>query len=280
MNWHRLFGLLLTDYFTGLPFIVELEKDLSLKKQLLDVVIVRTGGLAPIALPLPDGLEDLAAHNLITFKSHHEALDDWALKELTGHYVNYRKQVTQADEPMLPETDFRLYAVCSRYPQNLASEAGLDELKAGVYKCRRGSDSIRIIVAGQLPRTEPNALLQLFSASPVAVSFGAAHYRQRSSESSTLLSQLVSRYRQEDTGMSYTMADFRRDYITEHFAKLTEAEQRSLFQSLPLEVRLKDLSLEERLQDLSAEELEAYLQKLRAKPRAPRRNPRRKRPSS
>jgi hypothetical protein len=38
MNWHRQFGLLLSDFFTGSPFVVELEKDLSLKKQLLDVV--------------------------------------------------------------------------------------------------------------------------------------------------------------------------------------------------------------------------------------------------
>jgi len=42
------------------------------------------------AEPMREGLEELAAHNLITFKSHQEALDDWALKELTGHYVNYR----------------------------------------------------------------------------------------------------------------------------------------------------------------------------------------------
>ena len=41
MNWHRLFGLLLTDFFAGSPFVVELEKDLSIKKQLLDVVILR-----------------------------------------------------------------------------------------------------------------------------------------------------------------------------------------------------------------------------------------------
>ena len=40
-NWHRLFGLVLTDFFTGSPYIVELEKDLSLKKQLLDVVIIQ-----------------------------------------------------------------------------------------------------------------------------------------------------------------------------------------------------------------------------------------------
>src|SRR5712692_2455901 len=108
-NWHRLFGLMLTDFFIDSPFIVELEKDLSLKKQLLDVVILRRGE-GRFAGQLPDGFEDLAAHNLITFKSHQEALDDWALKELTGHYVNYRKQVSPSLQRLLPEEQFRLYA--------------------------------------------------------------------------------------------------------------------------------------------------------------------------
>src|SRR5262245_35510796 len=36
-DWHRLFGLLLTDFFTGLPFIVEVERDLSEQQQFLDV---------------------------------------------------------------------------------------------------------------------------------------------------------------------------------------------------------------------------------------------------
>jgi len=35
-DWHRLFGLVLTDFFTGSPFIVELEKDLSIKAQFLE----------------------------------------------------------------------------------------------------------------------------------------------------------------------------------------------------------------------------------------------------
>jgi hypothetical protein len=83
-DWHRLFGLLLTDLFTGSPFIVELERDLSKQKQLLDVVIVRRGR-GRYRGRLPDGLEGLVAHNLITFKSHHEALDAWAVKELVGH---------------------------------------------------------------------------------------------------------------------------------------------------------------------------------------------------
>src|SRR5437667_1794904 len=161
MDWHRLFGLTLMDFFTGSPFIVELEKDLALKKQLLDVVVLRRGP-GPFAGELPDGLDNLAPHNLITFKSHHEALDDWTLKELTGHYVNYRKQCTPRDQPLLPEAEFRLYAVCSRYPQNLADRLLLEVLQSGVYSCERGSDQIRIIVAGQVPDEPHNALLHLF----------------------------------------------------------------------------------------------------------------------
>src|SRR5712691_11800767 len=124
MNWHRLFGLLLTDFFTGSPFVVELEKDLSVKKQLLDVVILRRGK-GRFATRLPDGLDNLATHNLITFKSHQEALDDWALKELTGHYVNYRKQMSPSLEKLLPEADIHLYAVSSRFPHNLANSTEL-----------------------------------------------------------------------------------------------------------------------------------------------------------
>src|SRR5437016_10302103 len=85
-DWHRLFGLLLTDFFTGSPFAVEVERDLSHQQQRLDVIIVRKRK-GRFAGRLPDGLDDLAAHNLITFKSHKDTLDDWTLKELTSHYV-------------------------------------------------------------------------------------------------------------------------------------------------------------------------------------------------
>jgi hypothetical protein len=37
-DWHRLFGLLLTVFFSGSPFKVDVERDLSVQQQLLDVV--------------------------------------------------------------------------------------------------------------------------------------------------------------------------------------------------------------------------------------------------
>src|SRR5262249_33482605 len=150
---------------------------------------------------LPDGLDDLAAHNLITFKSHQEALDDWALKELTGHYVNYRKQLGPEKGPLLPEGDFRLYAVCSRYPHNLANEGPWERLQEGVYRCRRGTDVIRVVVAGQLPKAEHNAMLHLFSASAERVAYGAGSYRQRSEQTSTLLDRLFEGYQREGIAM-------------------------------------------------------------------------------
>ncbi len=117
-DWHRLFGLLLTDFFTGSPFTVEVERDLSAQQQFLDVVIVRRGR-GRLNVRLPDGLEGLAAHNLITFKSHREALDGWAMKELVGHYVAYRKLASPAPSELLPEERFRLYAVCALPAQPL-----------------------------------------------------------------------------------------------------------------------------------------------------------------
>src|SRR6202021_12688 len=81
----------------------------------------------------------------------------------------------------------------------------------GVYECRRGTAVIRILVAGELPRSENNALLHLFSAAPEQAQFGAAHYKLRTEDSSTLLGRLFAMYRSEGLDMPYTMEDFRRD---------------------------------------------------------------------
>src|ERR1051326_3631925 len=162
MNWHRLFGLVLTDFFTGSPYVVELEKDLALQKQLLDVLVLRRGS-GRFTGRLPDGLEKLAPYNLVTFKSHQEPLTDGTLKKLTGRFVNLRKQVTPQRQPLLPEADFGLYAVTSRFPHNLNDQVPLEKLGEGVYDCRRGTDTVRVIVAGQVAKAAHNAVWHLFS---------------------------------------------------------------------------------------------------------------------
>ena len=157
-DWHRLFGLLLTDFFSGSPFVVEVERDLSQQQQLLDVVIIRRRRGKPAGL-LPDGLSDLADHNLITFKSFHEALDDWAIRELIGAYVAYRKLVSRSPSDLLPAERFHLYAVAARFPHNLAAAPlPWQERQPGVYDCRWGLDTIRVVVAGQLPREAQRAV--------------------------------------------------------------------------------------------------------------------------
>jgi hypothetical protein len=284
-DWHRLFGLLLTDFFTGSPFTVEVERDLSQQQQFLDVVVVRRGR-GRFAGRLPDGLEDLAAHNLISFKSHREALDAWAVKELVGHYVAYRKLVSTSPSELLPEDRFRLYAVCARFPHNLAGQTPWQEQQPGVYDCRWGTDAVRVVVAGELPRRAHNASLHLFSASPELVGFGRGNYRRRSQKTSRLLGQLFEAYA-GDSVMAFTWEDFERWYVKDHFLKLTPEEQREalerlspdrlreVLQSLPPEARLAGLPAEARLAGLSPAQIRQYLERLTAdrptKPRKPRR---------
>src|SRR5262249_12261563 len=150
-DWHRLFGLLLTDFFTGSPFVVDVERDLSVQEQRLDVTIVRQGR-GRFAGRLPDGLQGLRPHNLMSFKSHHAALDTWAMKELVGADVAYRKLVSPSPSELLPEDQFGLYAVAARFPHNLSGQVPWQKVQTGVYDCRWGTDTIRVVVAGELPR--------------------------------------------------------------------------------------------------------------------------------
>lgn len=210
-SWHRLFGLMLIDYLSTSPFSVELEVDLSHHRQLLDVIVVRRRS-GEVAVCMPDGLQDLGDHNLISFKSFHETLDDWTLKELTGHYVNYRKQVSPKGK-LLSEDAFRLFAVCSRYPRDLLHDVPHLELQPGVFEIRRGTDQIRVVIAGELPLEERNALIHLFSAVQARVQYGAEHYQPQSKETSTLLYSIIKRHSSKEFAMPYTMQDFRRDFI-------------------------------------------------------------------
>jgi hypothetical protein len=242
---HRLFGLSWTDFFQGTHIVVEMELDLSLKQQFLDLVIIRREP-GPLPRPLPDGFEELAAHNLVTFKSHQEALDSWALWELVGHFVNYRKQASPSLQELLPLDVFRLYAVCARYPQNLAQQVALTPLRDGVYEVQGLGLRISVIVVNQLPLQEHNAMLHLFSAREDLLRYGREHYRPHSQETSSLLFELFKAYSEEPD-----MPDKLKEFVRQSLDNLV--------QSMPAEELLKRLPVEERLKGVSAEELRKRL---------------------
>jgi hypothetical protein len=96
---------------------------------------------------------------------------------------------------------------------------------------------------------------------------------------SGLLVQLFKGLQAEGFPMPYTMEDFRRDFVKEHFSELTPEEQEHVFKSLPPGKRedvIKSLTPEERLAGLSAEQIRRYLDQLSAERPAPPRKRRRK----
>lgn len=262
--WHRLFGLALQDLFATSPYQVEVEKDLSVQQQRLDIVIVKHGDDDGAMVPdLPDGLDNLAKHNLVTYKSLRQPLEDWTLDELLCHYVSYRKLVSPKDD-LLPESDFELYAISTRYPHNLAERVTLRPLGLpGVYEVRWGSRQVRVLVLNKFRPLPHNALWQLFSASPEQVRFGSQHYQFDPVKTSAVMNQLFEYYHLEGIVMSYTYEDFVKDYTRDHLHLLTPKEVLSQFS--PKEV-LSQFSPKERLQGLSlteVEEVEAYLRELK-----------------
>jgi len=255
IDWHRIFGLALTDLFTHSNYQVELEKDVSRQQQFLDVAIVeQTEG--PSVASLPDGLDNLAKYNLLTYKSHQETLDKWALKELVGYYVAYRKLVSPDLNHLRPEEEFRLYAASTRYPANLGKL--LTKTQAGVYELEL-VHPIRVLVLSQFPETPNNAFWQLFSAKAEKVLYGQKNYDWQQPDWSSVIDELFKHYHLEGI-MSYTMADYMKEYRKNFLHDLSVEERLA---GLSLDQRLHGLSPDEVLRHWSPDEIEAYLAKLK-----------------
>ena len=257
-QWHRLFGITLTDVFRATPWRVELEKERALQSQLLDVVIIEQTAEEPTgSLPsgtLPDGLEGLRAHNLLTYKSQHEALDAWALDELIGHYVNYRKLLSRG-APWPPEADFQLYAVATRFPQGLAAQVPLIPTAwPGVFDVLWGTHPVRLIVLSTIDRHPRNAAWELFSVQQDRIRHGAQHYPWRHTGARELLQQLYLVYVLEEPSMAYTMDEFIREAHQDLLQRLTPEERQAFLNRLDPDERLRGLGPEERLRGLGPEE--------------------------
>jgi hypothetical protein len=266
LAYHRLFGAFLRDLFTGQPVDVVTEFDVSQQQQFLDVVLVRKGS-EPLTMRLPDGLEELAPYNLISFKSHQETLDALALDELVGHYVGYLKYKSERPT-LLPLTDFRLLAISVRFPRELARQLTLRRIRAGVYAVNSFTQEIRIIVAHELAQEDQNALLHLFSAKAEGLAFARLHYQVKSTLASTLLAQLLGRYRVEGIEMPLDVDKWiqemqeRMDMTS--LERLTPEQRREVLKKVPAEERVAGLAPEELLKALSPEAIEALRRQLAA----------------
>jgi len=106
------------------------------------------------------------------------------------------------------------------------------------------------VVLHELPQQEYNGL-HLFSARTYLLRYGAAHYRLRSAETSTLLLQLFERYRLEAALMKDALEQFAEETIEE------------LLKELPVEKRIKGLSPDDLLAALSPEARAALAQRLK-----------------
>jgi hypothetical protein len=162
-----------------------------------------------------------------------------------------RKQVSPSMQELLPESDFRLFAVTVRYPQALARQTTLTQVQPGVYEVRHFTGVIRVVVIRELPQEEHDALLHLFSARTNLLQYGATHYRLHSEETSTLLLQLFRRYHLEAKLMPDALGQFAEETIE------------NLVKTLPAKWRLAGLSPDELLAALSPETRAALAQRLK-----------------
>ncbi|XCN71370.1 MAG: hypothetical protein Q3M24_13730 [Candidatus Electrothrix aestuarii] len=224
------------------------------------VIIEREEGEPPA--DLPDGLDNLGPHNILSFKSHQEPFTPWACDELLGHYVNYRKQASPSMDNLLPSEDFRLYAVAARYPEKLARKVQLHEHAPGVYDFIWASRSVRLIVTGRVAQAKRNAVWELFSGIPERVAHGASGYAWRTEGLSSVISTLYTHYRLEGIQMPYTVKDYFREVTLEHLDTLT------------LEERLRGFSKEELLKyffsdesggKIDEEQIKLYIQRIQQK---------------
>jgi len=260
-DWHRLLGMFMMNHFRDSPYEVEVEKDVSVKKQLIDVTVIQRTTLAGFNR-YPDGLDNMARYNLLSYKSLHESFNLWALMELTGHFVNYRKLVSPSLKKLLPFNQFRLYGITTRYPGTLIKRFQPRCISPGVYELDWEQICIRLIILSRIPEGPYNAIWRLFSARPEVVEEARSHYTaNRNSELGILIQMLYEFYLREKLPMTYTRQQFEEEFVLAHLKSVPAEKvlqqyspEQVLGQYSPKE-KLKNLSVMDRLGDLSEEEL-------------------------
>jgi hypothetical protein len=135
----------------------------------------------------------------------------------------------------------------------------------GVYDIECVGMKVRLIVLSKIPKSANNELWRLFSAKAEVVKEAISHYQEsyRNSEYSVLMQQLYEFYLKEKLPMTYTLEQFKKDFVISHLREIPTEEV--LKQYSPEEIKqyspkelLKQYSPEEVLKQYSPEEIKQY----------------------
>lgn len=164
VRWHRLLNVGLRQLFSGTCYDVLEEVDVSDQEQKLDFAVIRRSNddlPEPKPEDLPDGLQELQDHNVISYKSMHEAFDHFALMELTSHVVTYSKLKAKADWRKF-STTLGVFAISTRKPSKGVVAELLQETKTeAVYLIETQGFKVTCIVINQATKTDQNWLWRL-----------------------------------------------------------------------------------------------------------------------
>jgi hypothetical protein len=127
----------------------------------------------------------------------------------------------------------------------------------GVYDIECVGMNVRLIVLSKIPKSANNELWRLFSAKAEVVEEAISHYQEiyLNSEHSVLMQQLYEFYLKEKLPMTYTLEQFKKDFVISHLREIPTEEV--LKQYSPEEV-LKQYSPKEVLKQYSPEEIKQY----------------------
>ena len=245
IDWHRAFGIAIKRLISEHGYSVHMEMEVSQQKQLLDLIIIRQEQVKPIQTEqLCDGFDNLAKYNLISYKSLHESFNDFAVEELYGYYISYRK-LTEQKARKLPKTDYRLYGIATKKPEKLLRTVRHKQIQPGVYDLLTGLKPIRLVVLNTLEQKQSNAILNLFSDRREQFTYGYRHIDQQkfNTRDTPVVNKIIELYKLEGVTMPYTEEQFLEDY------------KRSLFNRMTPQERIKGLKPEEILGSFKREEI-------------------------
>ncbi len=162
--WHRFLKIGLRQLLKGTCYDVVDEFDISNQAQRVDFVIIRKSDEdlpEPDRRKMPDGLRELADHNLVSYKSMNEPFDHYALNELIAHTVAYSKLKAESDWRKFSDT-LGLIAISTRKPStSVVAKLWHETDNQAVYEIDFSGWLVKLIVINRANEKPQNWLWHL-----------------------------------------------------------------------------------------------------------------------